>query len=37
MFKALELEKLFLKPTLMSVDDMDKFEEKEMTKKTPFA
>ena len=37
MFKALELEKLFFKPTLMSVDDMDKFQEKEMMKRTPLA
>ena len=32
-----EIETLFLKPINVSIDDMDKFEEKEMTKKRPFA
>ena len=31
------MEELFFKPIKASIDNMDKFEEKEMMKKTPFA
>ena len=31
-----EIEKLFFKPITVSIDDMDKFEQKEMKKKSPF-
>ena len=30
-----EIEELFLKPIIVSIDDMDKFEEKEMKKIRP--
>ena len=32
----MEIEELFFKPIDVSIDDMDKFQEKEMTKKRPF-
>ena len=32
-----EIEELFLKPINVSINDMDKFEEKEMMKKITFA
>ena len=30
-----EIEELFFKPIIVSIDDMDKFEQKEMKKKRP--
>ena len=30
-----EIEELFLKPIMVSIDDMDKFQQKEMKKITP--
>ena len=32
----MEMEELFFKPIDVSADDMNKFQEKEMTKKRPF-
>ena len=32
-----EIEKVFFKPIIVFVDDLDKFEEKEMVVKIPFA